>query len=87
MSHRNYSITENISDKEKSKLELIHFTYKNQRMNINYDFNEYLINKYCKFNCKSSFWTLFSSLDSIGKTFQEQFNILKKPIKQSFCRK
>lgn len=47
------------------KMETIHLTYKLQRQNINYEFNNYLINKYCKFNNKSSFWALFSLLDKI----------------------
>jgi inositol oxygenase len=47
------------------KMEIIHNTYKHQRQNINYKFNSYLIDKYCKFNNKSSFWALFSLLDKI----------------------
>jgi len=63
--YRKYEITENMTLDEKKKLEVIHNTYKAQRQNINYKFNQYLIEKYCKFNAISSFWALFSLLDKI----------------------
>ena len=72
--YRNYNIDkiidekingEKINDDEKKKLELIHNTYKQQRLHIDYKFNEYLINKYCQFRNKSAFWALFSLLDKI----------------------
>jgi len=63
--YRNYIITPNLDEKNKEKLRKIHETYKLQRSNINYDFNLYLIDKYCKFNCKTSFWTLFAGMDGI----------------------
>lgn len=50
---------------KKQKMEIIHNTYKHQRQNINYITNKHLIDKYCKFNNKSSFWALFSLLDKI----------------------
>lgn len=62
---RDYKITDTQNDKEKNKLKKIHETYKLQRENINYDFNSYLIDKYCKFNCKTHFWTLFAGLDGL----------------------
>jgi inositol oxygenase len=62
---RNYTINNNSNDKSDKKLTKIHETYKLQRSNIDYDFNNYLIDKYCKFNCKTHFWTLFAGLDGI----------------------
>lgn len=55
---RDYSI-----DCEKKKI--IFNTYKNQRININFFFNEYLITKYCTFSKKENFWTLFNKLNDI----------------------
>lgn len=63
--YRNYNIDKQNTDDENKKLEIIHNTYKQQRQNINYKFNEYLINKYCQFRNKSAFWALFSLLDRI----------------------
>ena len=63
--YRKYEITENMTPEEKNKLEIIHKTYKAQRQNINFEFNQYLIEKYCKFNSISSFWAIFSLLDKI----------------------
>jgi inositol oxygenase len=60
---------ENIPEKQleldNHQKQTIHNVYKHQRQNITYNFNSYLINKYCKFNKKSSFWALFSLLDKI----------------------
>ena len=64
-SYRKYEITENMTPEDKNKLEIIHKTYKAQRQNINFEFNQYLIEKYCKFNSISSFWAIFSLLDKI----------------------
>jgi len=55
---RDYSIN---SDKKKT----IYDTYKNQRKNINFLFNEYLLTKYCRFDRKENFWTLFERLNMI----------------------
>ena len=63
--YRNYTIDETHCDEKKQKLEIIHNTYKQQRLHIDYKFNEYLINKYCQFQNKSAFWALFSLLDRI----------------------
>lgn len=63
--YRKYEITENMTPEEKDKLEIIHNTYKAQRQNINFEFNQYLIEKYCKFSSISSFWAIFSLLDKI----------------------
>lgn len=63
--YRNYAITKNLDEKQKKKLNIIHETYKAQRTNIDYKFNLNLIDKYCKFNCKTHFWTLFAGLDGI----------------------
>lgn len=63
--YRNYDLSSATDGKEKKKLEIIHSTYKNQRQNINYKFNNYLIEKYCQFDNTSSFWDLFSQLDKI----------------------
>ena len=66
-SYRDYKINTDLDDKNTKssdqKLKKIHETYKLQRSNIDYDFNSYLIDKYCKFNCKTHFWTLFAGLD------------------------
>jgi len=62
---RNYTITEKLSITERNKLEIIHKTYKLQRQNINYNFNNYLINKYCNFNNYDNFWNIFNKLDGI----------------------
>lgn len=53
------------NNKEENKINIIRETYKNQREKINYKFNNYLINKYCIFNQKDNFWTLFHKLDNI----------------------
>lgn len=63
--YRNYAITDNLDDQEKKRLEKIHDTYMNQRARITYSFNQYLIDKYCCFQSRSSFWSLFSLLDNI----------------------
>ena len=65
MEYRNYIITDTLADKEKQRLEKIHETYRNQRARITYSFNNYLIDKYCRFQTRSSFWALFSLLDNI----------------------
>lgn len=62
---RNYTITDNIDAEERKRLEVIHTTYKNQRSKINYSFNQYLLDKYCIYQTRSSFWSLFSLLDNI----------------------
>ena len=62
---RNYDIHSNLTLQEIKKLTIIHDTYKTQRTKINYDFNNYLINKYCVFNKQDSFWNLFNKLDDI----------------------
>jgi inositol oxygenase len=62
---RNYDIRSNLSFSEIKKLNIIHNTYKTQREKINYNFNNYLINKYCRFNNQDNFWTLFHKLDGI----------------------
>jgi inositol oxygenase len=65
-SFRNYNINyDTMSQKEIEKKEIIRNLYKTQRTNINYKFNEYLLNKYCKFNSLINFWSLFSTLDGI----------------------
>jgi inositol oxygenase len=63
--YRNYTITNDLDVKEKQRLEVIHNTYKKQRSYINLKFNEYLINKYCNFALRSSFWSVFCMLDKI----------------------
>jgi inositol oxygenase len=63
--YRNYDIASANTIEEKQKLETIHKTYRLQRTNITYDFNQYLINKYCTFKNRSNFWSLFSLLDNI----------------------
>ena len=64
--YRIYDINNAKTDIEKAKMQTIHNTYKQQRQNIDYQFNQYLIQKYCsKFNRKSNFWSLFSLLDNI----------------------
>ena len=62
---RNYDIRSNLSLQEIKKLTIIHNTYKTQRTKINYDFNKYLIDKYCVFNKQDNFWNLFNKLDGI----------------------
>jgi inositol oxygenase len=62
---RDYNIYHDLSEKEKNKLEIIHKTYSSMRTNITYDFNQYLINKYCVFNNKGYFWDIFKLLDGI----------------------
>ena len=62
---RNYDIRSNLSFSEIQKLNIIHNTYKTQREKIDYNFNNYLLNKYCKFNNQDNFWTLFHNLDGI----------------------
>ena len=62
---RKYDIYNNMDQKTKDKMIIIHNTYKMQRTNINYFFNSYLINKYCNFNSLTNFWSLFYSLDGI----------------------
>jgi len=51
------------SNTEKNRI--IYETYKQQRSNINFLFNEYLIDKYCTFNLKADFWDLFGKLNVI----------------------
>ena len=63
--YRNYKIFDEMNEKEKIKLEIIHKTYKTQREKINYEFNIFLKEKYLKFNTKTNFWTLFAALDNI----------------------
>lgn len=65
LEYRNYSILEDQDEATKKKMEIIHKTYKLQRANINYEFNQYLINKYCKFEYTSAFWAVFALLDGI----------------------
>jgi inositol oxygenase len=48
------------------KKNMIKNTYEKQRSNINFLFNEYLITKYCKFNKKENFWSLFERLNDIS---------------------
>lgn len=65
---RNYEITADLTPSERLKLEIIHNTYKQQRLNIDYQFNNYLIQKYCganSFGNEDNFWDLFSKLDGI----------------------
>jgi len=62
---RNYDINSKLSIDEIKKLNIIHNTYKTQREKINYNFNNYLIDKYCFFNSESNFWNLFNKLDNI----------------------
>jgi inositol oxygenase len=57
---RDYSI-----DIDTDKKKIIKNTYKNQRQNINFLFNEYLLTKYCRFDKKENFWTLFNRLNDI----------------------
>ena len=45
--------------------QIIYETYKNQRCNINFLFTEYLLTKYCRFDKKENFWTLFNRLNDI----------------------
>jgi inositol oxygenase len=63
--YRKYEITDNLDEASKKKIEIIHKTYKAQRNNITYEFNQYLISKYCSFQSKSAFWALFALLDNI----------------------
>jgi inositol oxygenase len=63
--YRNYTITDELDTKEMQRLATIHKTYRNQRSRITYGFNEYLVNKYCSFQYRTSFWSLFSMLDNI----------------------
>jgi inositol oxygenase len=63
--YRNYTITDELDINERNKLEQIHDTYRKQRTRITYSFNQYLINKYCCFQTRSSFWSLFALLDNI----------------------
>jgi hypothetical protein len=63
--YRNYNICDNMDDKQKEKINIIRNTYKQQRENINYEFNNYLKNKYLNFTSKTNFWTLFATLDMI----------------------
>lgn len=62
---RNYTITDDLTTSERKRLEKIHETYRNQRSCISFSFNRYLIDKYCQFQTRSSFWSLFSLLDNI----------------------
>lgn len=64
-SFRNYTITDELTSVERARLEKIHETYKNQRSRIYFSFNKYLIKKYCCFQTRASFWSLFSLLDDI----------------------
>lgn len=50
---------------ESKKNEIIKDIYRNQRTNINFLFNEYLLSKYCKFDKRENFWTLFDRLNDI----------------------
>ena len=63
--YRNYIISDDMDEKTKDKINIIRNTYKLQRTNINYNFNNYLKDKYLKFNIKTNFWTLFAGLDNI----------------------
>lgn len=65
MEYRNYTIHDGLEPATKKKLEIIHETYKAQRAGITWKFNQYLIDKYCGFQTRSSFWSLFSLLDNI----------------------
>jgi len=63
---RNYTIDrENMNEETIQKLETIHTTYKLQRTNCNYNQYDYMVDKYCKFNSMSNFWSLFYALDNI----------------------
>ena len=64
-SYRKYSIDNSLSENQKQKIIIIRETYRKQRKNINYSFNQYLIKKYCFFDKKEDFWNLFSKLDDI----------------------
>lgn len=50
---------------DSDKKYIIYSTYKSQRININFLFNEYLLTKYCKFDKKENFWLLFDRLNDI----------------------
>jgi inositol oxygenase len=64
--YRNYDINYNkMSVDTIKKKKIIRNLYKQQRTNITYAFNEYLIKKYCIFNSLINFWSLFSTLDGI----------------------
>lgn len=65
MEYRNYTIHDGLDSQTKQKLEVIHRTYKAQRTSIDWQFNQYLIEKYCRFHDRSSFWSLFAMLDNI----------------------
>jgi len=65
MSYRKYNINEATDEKQINKLMKIHDIYKQQRENINYQFNLYLKEKYLKTTYKTNFWSLFSLLDKI----------------------
>jgi len=62
---RNYNIKPDLSEAERQKIQIIRNTYLNQRTNINYDFNNMLIAKYCNFDSgrNDTFWNLFNKLD------------------------
>ena len=62
---RDYSLSVNLSASERAKREIIHRTYRLQRTNINKEFNQYLIGKYCNFTRTANFWDLFDKLDGI----------------------
>ena len=62
---RDYSLKCELSASERAKREIIHRTYRLQRTNINKEFNQYLIGKYCNFTRTANFWDLFDKLDGI----------------------
>jgi inositol oxygenase len=65
MNYRDYNIYDNMSKKQRDKINIIRNTYRQQREKIDYDFNTYLKNKYLQFTGKTNFWSLFASLDNI----------------------
>ena len=62
---RDYSLSGALTSSERAKREIIHRTYRLQRTNINKEFNQYLIGKYCNFTRMANFWDLFDKLDGI----------------------
>ena len=64
--HRNYTIDRiNMTEDTIKRLETIHTTYKLQRTNCNYKQYDYMVDKHCKFNSLTNFWSLFYALDNI----------------------
>jgi inositol oxygenase len=62
---RNYS-SNNLNNQNNTLVTQIYDTYRQQRSNIDYNFNTYLINKYTShFIKKSNFWSVFVVLDGI----------------------